>query len=112
MTGALVGDGLRNPGRPARHGRRGHRHGRRHLAACADRVEGDGADEPRKIIATFNQIIGAVRSTVPVEMWGEIVRKLDQVEQHSESLDVGTDAYDEADDAFDPIEFADEDDEF
>ena len=53
-----------------------------------------------------------MRSTVPVEMWGEIVRKLDQVEQHSESLDVATVHYDEADDAFDPIEFADEDDEF
>jgi hypothetical protein len=29
-------------------------------------------------------IIDAVRSTVPQEMWGAIVEKLDQVEQHPE----------------------------
>ena len=42
---------------------------------------------------------------------GEIVRKLDQAEQHPESIDVGTDALGEADDAYDPTEFAEEDDE-
>ena len=50
----------------------------------------------------------AVKSTVPQEIWGEIVEKL----EHSESLDVGTDAYDDVDDAYDPMEFAEDDDEF
>ena len=45
-------------------------------------------------------------------MWGEIVRKLDQLQQHSGSLDVETEALDEADDGYNPIEFAEEDDEF
>jgi len=31
----------------------------------------------------------AVKSTVPQEMWGEIVEKLDEFEQHSEAFDVG-----------------------
>ena len=53
----------------------------------------------------------AVKSTVPQEMWGEIVEKLEELE-HSESLDVGTDAYDDVDDAYDPMEFAEDDDEF
>src|SRR6478609_6218578 len=36
-------------------------------------------------------ICDAVKSTVPHEMWGEIVEKLDELEeQHSEALDVGT----------------------
>ena len=59
----------------------------------------------------LNRIINAVKSTVPREMWGEIVRKLDQLQQHSGSLDVETEALDEADDAYDPIEFADKDDD-
>ena len=29
------------------------------------------------------------KSTVPQEMWGEIVEKLDEFEQHSEAFDVG-----------------------
>ena len=55
-------------------------------------------------------IIDAVRSTVPQEMWGAIVEKLDQVEQHPEAIDVGEDDFD-ADDPYDPMEFIDEDDE-
>ena len=31
----------------------------------------------------------AVKSTVPQEMWGEIVEKLEELEQHPEALDVG-----------------------
>ncbi len=46
---------------------------------------------------------------VPGEMWGEIVRKL---QQHPGSLDVETEALDQGDDAYDPFEFAEEDDEF
>ena len=58
-------------------------------------------------------ICDAVKSTVPQEMWGEIIEKLDEAEQHQESLDVGTDSFDDADDEpFDPTEFINEDDEF
>ena len=55
----------------------------------------------------------AVKSTVPQEMWAAIVEKLEELEQHSEALDVGTDSFDDTDDEpFDPTEFIDEDDEF
>ena len=46
-------------------------------------------------------------------MWGAIIEKLEEFEQNAESLDVGTDSFDDADDdAHDPTEFIDEDDEF
>jgi hypothetical protein len=58
-------------------------------------------------------ICDAVKSTVPQEMWGEIIEKLDEAEQHSEVLDVEEGAFDDADDdAYDPTEFIDDDDEF
>jgi hypothetical protein len=58
------------------------------------------------------QICDAVRSTVPQEMWGEIVEKLEELEQHQEALNVGRDSFDDADDdPYDPTEFIDEDDE-
>jgi len=57
-------------------------------------------------------ICDAVKSTVPQEMWGEIVEKLEELEQHSEALDVGAASFDDADDPYDPMEFIDEDDEF
>ena len=58
-------------------------------------------------------ICDAVKSTVPHEMWGEIIEKLDEAEQHQEALSVGTDSFDDADDEpYDPTEFIDEDDEF
>ena len=61
----------------------------------------------------LGQIGQAVRAVVPQSMWGEIIEKLEEVEQHSEALDVGTDSFDDADDEpFDPTEFIDEDDEF
>ena len=61
----------------------------------------------------LGQICEAVKSTVPQEMWGEIVEKLEELEQHQEALDVGTDSFDDADDdAYDPTEFIDDDDEF
>ena len=60
----------------------------------------------------MDQICDAVKSTVPQEMWGEIIEKLDEAEQHQEALDVGTGSFDEADDEpFDPTEFIDEDDD-
>jgi hypothetical protein len=53
----------------------------------------------------------AVRAVVPQEMWAAIVEKLEELEQHSQALDVGTDSFDD-DDPYDPTEFIDEDDEF
>ncbi len=45
-------------------------------------------------------------------MWGEIVEKLDEFEQQlPEALDVGTDSFDD-DEPFDPLVFAEPDDEF
>jgi hypothetical protein len=58
-------------------------------------------------------ICNAVKSTVPQEMWGEIIEKLDEAEQHPTALDVGTDSFDDDDDdPYDPMEFAEADDEF
>lgn len=59
-------------------------------------------------------ICNAVKSTVPQELWGEIIEKLEEFEQqHSVALDVGTDSFDDDDDEpFDPTEFAEPDDEF
>ena len=58
-------------------------------------------------------ICAAVKSTVPQQMWGEIIEKLDEAEQHQEVLDVAEDGFDDDDDEpYDPTEFIDEDDEF
>jgi len=46
----------------------------------------------------LGQICNAVKSTVPQEMWGAIVAKLEELEQHPEALDVGEDGFDHADD--------------
>ncbi len=60
----------------------------------------------------LGQICDAVSSVVPQSMWGEIVEKLEELEQHPEALDVGTDSFDDADDdAYDPTEFIDDDDD-
>ena len=58
----------------------------------------------------MDQICDAVKSTVPQEMWGAIVEKLEELEQHPEALDVEADSFDD-DDAYDPMEFAEADDE-
>ena len=61
----------------------------------------------------MDQICDGVKSTVPQEMWGAIIEKLEELEQHPEALDVGEDAFDDSyDDPYDPTEFIDEDDEF
>ena len=61
----------------------------------------------------LGQICNAVKSTVPQEMWGAIVAKLEELEQHPEALAVGEDGFDDADDdPYDPMEFAESDDEF
>ena len=74
----------------------------------------DSRDYNREIAELRFQLAGigqAVKSTVPQEMWGEI-EKLEELEQHPEALDVGTDSFDDADDdPYDPTEFAEEDDE-
>ena len=45
-------------------------------------------------------------------MWGEIIEKLEELEQQPEAPDVDTDSFNDADDEpFDPTEFID-DDEF
>jgi hypothetical protein len=44
-------------------------------------------------------------------MWGAIIEKLEELEQHSQALDVREDGFD-ADDPYDTMEFADDDDEF
>ena len=57
----------------------------------------------------MDQICDAVKST----LWGEIIEKLEELEQHSEALDVGTDSFNDADDEpFDPTEFIDDDDDY
>ena len=73
----------------------------------------DSRDYSRDVLlmkVQLGQICDAVRSVVPQEMWGEIVEKLEELEQHPEALDVGADDFD-ADDPYDPMEFGEEDDE-
>jgi hypothetical protein len=59
----------------------------------------------------LGQIGEAVRAVVPQSMWAAIVAKLEELEQHPEAPDVGTDDFDD-DDPYDlTTEFIDEDDE-
>ena len=60
----------------------------------------------------LGQICDAVKSTVPQEMWGVIVEKLEELEQHTAALDAEIKAFDNDDDPYDPTEFIDEEDEF
>jgi hypothetical protein len=75
----------------------------------------DSRDYSRDLLVMkvqLGQICSAVKSTVPEEMWGEIIEKLEEFEQHQEALDVSTDSFDDADDeAYDPMEFAEPDDD-
>ena len=82
-------EGLRDPGRL------GHQ-GRRATPACvaAGRLQSliDSRDYSRDLLVMkvqLGQICDAVKSTVPQEMWGEIIEKLEELEQHPEALDVG-----------------------
>ena len=72
----------------------------------------DSRDYSRDLLSMkvqLGKICEAVKSTVPQEMWGEIVEKLEELEQHPEALDVGEDAFDDADDdPYDPTEFIDD----
>ena len=40
----------------------------------------------------MDQTCDGVKSTAPQEMWGETIEKLEELEQHPEALDVGTDS--------------------
>ena len=76
----------------------------------------DGRDRGADVLELKVQLgmIGeAVRAVVPQQMWAAIIEKLEELEQeqHPESLDVEEDGFD-ADDPYDPMEFAEEDDEF
>ena len=74
----------------------------------------DSRDYSRDLLlmkVQLDQVCEAVKSTVPQEMWGEIIEKLEELEQHQAALSVGEDAFDDDDDPFDPTEFIDEDDE-
>jgi hypothetical protein len=74
----------------------------------------DSKDYTRDLLmmkVQMDQICAAVKSTVPQEMWGAIIEKLEELEQHQEALGVGKDAFDDSYDApYDPTEFIEEDD--
>ena len=76
----------------------------------------DSRDYSRDLLlmkVQLDQVCDAVKSTVPQEIWSEIIEKLDEAKQHQEALNVGRNSFDDADDEpFDPTEFIDEDDEF
>ena len=76
----------------------------------------DGRERGTEVLelkVQLGKISEAVRSVVPQSMWAAIVEKLEELEQHPEALDVGTDSFDDADDdPYDPMEFAESDDEF
>ena len=58
----------------------------------------DSRDSSRDMLVMkvqLGQICDVVKSTVPQSMWGEIIEKLEEFEQHPEALDVGTDSFDD-----------------
>ena len=75
----------------------------------------DSRDYSREMLVMkvqLGRLCGVVKSTVPQSMWGEIVEKLEELEQHPDAFDIGTDSFDDADDEpYDPTEFMDEDDD-
>ena len=72
--------------------------------------KGNHGVEVAQMRVQVNWITEAVKSTVPQEMWGDILKKLDQLEHHSEALDAEIEDFDD-DDPYDPTEFIAEDDE-
>ncbi|MCX5044653.1 hypothetical protein OG921_15910 [Aldersonia sp. NBC_00410] len=84
--------------------------------AAAGRLQSliDSGDQGRDIAVLrtqVGQLADAVKSVVPRELWGAIVEKLDELEQLPQALDAGVDSFDD-DDPYDPLEFAEADDEF
>ena len=73
----------------------------------------DGRERGTEVLelkVQLGNISKAVRSVVPQSMWAAIVEELEELEQQSEVLDVGTDSFDDDDEPYDPTEFIDEDD--
>jgi hypothetical protein len=60
-------------------------------------------DEIAEMRVQVSKILDAVKSTVPQKMWGAIVNKLDQPEQHPEAIDAETEHFDDDEDGYDPI---------
>ena len=75
----------------------------------------DSRDSSRDMLVMkvqLGRLCDVVKSTVPQSMWGEIVEKLEELEQHPDAFDIGTDSFDDADDEpYDPTEFMDKDDD-
>jgi hypothetical protein len=71
----------------------------------------DQVDEIADMRRQVGLIQDAVKAVVPQDMWGDIVARLDQVEQHPDALDVGTEDFYDDDDPYDPTEFISEDDD-
>ena len=71
------------------------------------------ADQPDllQMRLQFHRIADAVKSTVPEGMWSDILEKLDQLAHQSEAFDAKTEDFDD-DGAYDPTEFAEDDDDF
>jgi hypothetical protein len=70
----------------------------------------DQGDNIAELSAQVNRIVGAVKAVVPEQMWGDIIEKLDQPQQHPTALDAETEDFDD-EDAYDPTDFAEEEDE-
>ena len=71
---------------------------------------GQGSDVAQMMVK-LNRIIEAPRPAVPRKLRGEIVEKLDEAEQHPDALGAETEDFDDDEDAYDPLKFAEEDDE-
>ena len=63
------------------------------------------------MMVKLNRIIEAPRPAVPRKLRGEIVEKLDEAEQHPDALGAETEDFDDDEDAYDPLKFAEKDDE-
>jgi hypothetical protein len=69
-------------------------------------------DDIAELRLQLGRIIDAVKSTVPEQLWGDIIEKPDQPQQYPKAMDAETEDFDD-EGAYDPTEFAeDEDDEF
>jgi hypothetical protein len=63
------------------------------------------------IMVKMNRVIDAVKSTVPESLWPEILRKIDGEDAPAELQDHQIAAFGADDEAFDPLEFAEFDDD-
>jgi hypothetical protein len=71
----------------------------------------DQGDDIAELRLQVYRIQDAVKAVVPQEMWGAIVEKLDQPQHDPDALDAETEDFDD-DGAYDPTEFAEDDDDF